>query len=54
MAGRIKLLKNGVPIVIEDDPPLGYEYESPSKLIAPYLKIHLNFACVLLLSSSIL
>jgi len=33
MSGRIKLLKDGYPISMEDDPPLGYDYDaSPSKL----------------------
>ncbi|KAL3804011.1 hypothetical protein HJC23_006402 [Cyclotella cryptica] len=30
MAGRIKLVKNGVPIQESDLPELGYEYESPT------------------------
>ena len=38
MSGRIKLLKNGEPIAIDNDPPLGYEYESPSKFMTPYFE----------------
>jgi hypothetical protein len=29
MSGRIKLLRNGVPISEADDPELGYEYDVP-------------------------
>ena len=28
MSGRIKLLQGGIPISVEDDPPLGYSYET--------------------------
>lgn len=31
MSGRIKLLKNGVPINEADDPPIQYEYDNPSE-----------------------
>lgn len=30
MSGRIKILKDGVPVSEADDPPLGYEYDVPS------------------------
>ena len=29
MSGRIKLLRNGVPVSESDDPELGYEYDAP-------------------------
>ena len=29
MSGRIKILKDGVPVNSEDDPPLGYTYDEP-------------------------
>lgn len=32
MSGRIKLLKNGVPINSSDDPQLGYLYDAPSSV----------------------
>jgi hypothetical protein len=34
MSGRIKLLKNGVPISPSDEPPLGYEYDVVSEFDA--------------------
>jgi hypothetical protein len=30
MAGRIKILKDGIPVNAENVPELGYEYETPS------------------------
>lgn len=29
MSGRIKILKDGVPVSTEDEPPLGYDYDEP-------------------------
>lgn len=34
MSGRIKLLQNGLPLSEADDPPINYEYETPSEFDA--------------------
>jgi len=31
MSGRIKLLKDGAPVNVDPDPPIGYDYDSPGK-----------------------